>query len=389
MIKPVTRDGGVRHQVYGRRAGRKVYVGTFESKREAEAAERRFAVTQEQIAAGELPAELDLKRTLSEAAAAWLTSLEQRGSRSHKSYGNSMSLYVLPQLGTVAIARMTKGHVMRWRDELARRFSPATVNGALTALQSALSYFIDREWLEKNPAHGVDRVERPDRLYAWIESREEITRLLAQCVGDHRDIIALALGTGMRLDEILHLEWTDIDLDRRLLAVHRGRQGTVKSGKARRIPILDTLLPLLRARALQRGGAELVFPGAPGKFGAKAKPRSKPGVGAAYKLALKRAGLDKKLRFHDLRHTFASHWVLDGGDIFRLSKILGHSSVTITQKVYAHLAPEAWEQDYHRVAFHIPTETVVHRFARADGGRITGRDVGPAAASKPPIALVR
>jgi hypothetical protein len=55
-----------------------------------------------------------------------------------------------------------------------------------------------------------------------------------------------------------------------------------------------------------------------------------------------------------MRHTFASHWALDGGDIFRLSKILGHANVTITQKVYAHLAPEAWEQDYHRVSFVVP-----------------------------------
>lgn len=78
-----------------------------------------------------------------------------------------------------------------------------------------------------------------------------------------------------------------------------------------------------------------------------------------FKQAAKRAGLPDALRFHDLRHTFASHWVLDGGDIFRLSKILGHANVTITQKVYAHLAPEAWEQDYHRVSFVVPDSGAV------------------------------
>jgi hypothetical protein len=56
--------------------------------------------------------------------------------------------------------------------------------------------------------------------------------------------------------------------------------------------------------------------------------------------------------------------VLDGGDIFRLSKILGHSSVVVTQKVYAHLAPEAWEQDYHRLAFTLPSEGAVYGFTR-------------------------
>lgn len=135
------------------------------------------------------------------------------------------------------------------------------------------------------------------------------------------------------------LEGAHIDLDRRLIAVHRGRHGTTKSGKARYIPILDTLVPFLRELALKRGGNKLVFPEEDGE------PRSKSCARFPFKQAAKRAGLPDALRFHDLRHTFASHWVLDGGDIFRLSKILGHSNVVITQKVYAHLAPEAWEQD--------------------------------------------
>jgi hypothetical protein len=56
--------------------------------------------------------------------------------------------------------------------------------------------------------------------------------------------------------------------------------------------------------------------------------------------------------------------VLDGGDIFRLSKILGHSNVMITQKVYAHLAPEAWEQDYHRVSFVVPNTGGVYALTK-------------------------
>lgn len=126
-----------------------------------------------------------------------------------------------------------------------------------------------------------------------------------------------------------------------LRCVHVGRQGTVKSGKQRHVPILDTRLPFMRELALERDGAVLVFPGRAGKS------RTKPGVWYPFKMAAKRAHMPK-LRVHDLRHTFARHWVIDGGDIFRLSKILGHSSVVVTQRVYAHLVPEAREQDYHR-----------------------------------------
>jgi len=52
----------------------------------------------------------------------------------------------------------------------------------------------------------------------------------------------------------------------------------------------------------------------------------------------------ERIRFHDLRHTFASHWVLKGGDIFKLQKILGHADQQMVQR-YAHLAPEAYEKD--------------------------------------------
>ena len=81
--------------------------------------------------------------------------------------------------------------------------------------------------------------------------------------------------------------------------------------------------------------------------------------------------------------------MLDGGDIFRLSKILGHANVTITQKVYAHLAPEAWEQDYHRVSFVVPESGVVYALTRRKPSKQapnpnTGADIvsDPAALAK-------
>lgn len=95
----------------------------------------------------------------------------------------------------------------------------------------------------------------------------------------------------------------------------------------------------LQQRALKRAGAILVFPGERGRV------RSKQGVYAINKLALKRAQLDTADAVARSPPLFASHWMMDCGCIFRLSKILGHSNVKITQDVYAHLAPQAWEQD--------------------------------------------
>lgn len=353
MIRTTDTAAGRRFQVYGRAGKKQVYVGTFDSKPEAQRAERKHMVTQDQIASGELPPDVDLKRTLKKATDEWLASLKVNGSRSLETYTNVMKYYVWPHLGPVALERITKARIIEFRDELAPKLAASTVNQVLATLSSAFTEFVDRGWLLVNPVRGVKRVRGAEHLYNWISSREDITKMLSECPRGIREIAAWAVGTGMRISELTALRWADVDIERRLIAVHRGRQGTTKSGKVRHVPILNTLMPLVREMALHRDGAELVFPGEPGKDG-KRLQRSLPGVRVPFKQAAARAGLAIALRFHDLRHTFASHWVLDGGDIFRLSKILGHSSVVITQKTYAHLAPEAWQQDYHRVAFTLP-----------------------------------
>ena len=372
-IRKVARDGRVAYQAYSRVSGAKKDVGTYDSEKAAKVALQEHEVTARAVASGELPPEFDRSRTLKEAVDEWLVSLEKRGSRSWDGYRDRMKIYILPHMGAVSLARLTSAHVMRWRDEQATKFAPATVNGNLTCLSSAFSYFGKRQWVSKNPCHGVERVENPTTSYNWIRTREEMTRLLAHCTGDLRDIVAVALAGGLRLDEILHLQWADLDLTRRRIPVHRGRKGTVKSGKVRHVPILDAILPMLRERALRRSGDLLVFPGRASAIpGVPAPVRSKPGVQGAYKLAVKRAGLDHGLRFHDLRHTFASHWMMDGGCIFKLAKVLGHSSVAITERTYAHLSPSAFDGDYGRVAFTVPAGAV-YTFARDENGKLTDR----------------
>jgi len=281
----------------------------------------------------------------------------------------------------VSITRINKSMLMQWRDKIATRYAPTSVNSALGCLSAAFAYFVDRQWVPSNPCHGLQLLEVQARAYNWIKTRGELERLLSVCPDELRDMIAVAIGTGLRLDELLHLAWDDVDLGTRLLTIQRGRQGTVKGGRIRHLPILDSVLPIFQQRALRRGGAMLVFPGratAPGKQNAS-DVRAKTPVQVAFKHALRRAGLDVRLRWHDLRHTCASWWVLSGGDIFRLSKMLGHANVSITQKTYAHLAPEAWQQDYHRLAFHCPSAPArVYEFKRDANGRLAGRrSLGP------------
>lgn len=371
ITKRKAKDGTISWQVRSRAGaarGRRVYVGSFGNERLAKQALQEHEVKQRAIERGELPPELDHDRLFTQASDEWIESLKRGKSRSWDIYRKRLDLYVLPELGPTAVTKVRKPHIMGFRDRLAQKYAPATVNGILTCVSSAFSYFLDRQWIAANPCDGVAPVENPHREHNYIRTTEEITRLLAGCAAELRDMIVVAVGTGMRLDELLHLQWADVDIAGRLIQIHRGRKGTTKSGKLRRVPILDSVLPTLRERALQRGGALLVFPGKEGKV------RAKQGVRPIFKLALKRAGLDVTLRWHDLRHSFAVAWVSSGGDIFRLSKLLGHADVKITARLYADYAPEAFAGDYHRVAFTVPTERPnLYALKRDEAGKIVGR----------------
>jgi integrase len=349
----------------GRR--RKVYVGSFETEKKARAEERKYQVQQEMIEAGELAPEHDSTRLLSACADQWLAALERAKRRGHRAYSGFMKGMIRPRLGEVPITRLSRKDVERWRDGLLGRFSPESINSAITCLSSACGWFVTQGWISANPCRGIKRVEVPPRAYAWIKTRAEFERLLLTCSDELRDMIAVSVGTMMRIDELLHLHWDDVDLEARMITIQRGRKGPPKSGKARHVPILDSVLPVLQARALKRGGSVLVFPSPAGGV------RTQAPLGTQLKGALRRAQMDTAIRWHDLRHTGASWWVMSGGDIFRLSKLMGHSDVKITQRTYAHLAPEAWQQDYHRLSFRVPSEPAkIVEMVRDEHGRMSG-----------------
>lgn len=364
-IKKVQRADGIRYQVYGRRGGEKVYLSTHTSRREADEADEDFRTTQRKIKRGELAPEHDQKRTFAAATKLWLAALHSAGSRSHEEYEGRVELYLLKTFGPVSIAEIRKTNILAWRDDLAERISAASVNSIMGTLSAAFSWFVDKDWIEHNPCTGVKRLKQDAKVFPWLQSAEAITRLLSECSGAVRTLVAVLVGTGMRLDEALHLRWDDIDIEHRLITVHRGRRGsqptgTTKSGKARRVPIFDSVMPVLKEMKVARGGSPLLWPRAKrvrlGRTPPPDRAMSQTAVRKPFKEAVVRAGFDKALRLHDLRHTFASLFLVDGGDIFKLSRILGHHSVVITERTYAHLKPNAFEEDYGRVAFRMPME---------------------------------
>lgn len=219
--------------------------------------------------------------------------------------------------------------------------SPATVNRALALLKTLFSKSVEWDKLETSPAARVKKLKEPPNRER-ILTKEEARRLLAAASPDLRPVLITALGTGMRKGEILALKWTDLDLVRGIITV-----SISKSGKSRKIPMSGAVAVSLGA--IPRRG-EFVF------WNTDTKTRILD-VKTAFKSACRRAKkdpADKKapgivgVRFHDLRHTFATWWVAAGGDLVALSKILGHSSIMMTMR-YAHATPEVMREGISRV----------------------------------------
>jgi len=184
------------------------------------------------------------------------------------------------------------------------------------------------EWdmVRQNPFSAGGRLHRKENnVILRFLSEDEITRLLAICTGNMKylhDIIVCAINTGMRKGEILSLEWDQIRNGQIYLTDTKGQ-------KPREIPInddLDALFKDIRKRVGLRQKLVFTYQGKP----------IADNVKNGFKSALRKAGIDK-FRFHDLRHTFASHFIMRGFDLKTLQEYLGHTDIKTTMR-YEHLS---------------------------------------------------
>jgi len=181
-----------------------------------------------------------------------------------------------------------------------------------------------------------------------MQDVERVFRCLPEPVN-----VAFAIGAfgGLRTGEVLGLEWSDIDLANRRIHVQRqvkdGRVEVPKDNDSRITPIQAPLLPVLSAWMLKSGGVGLVLkPKHPKRGGRPNSPSTYVQPHTLWKhlaRALVNCRLPELTWYQATRHTFASQWVLAGGSVMRLSKILGHSSVDVTER-YAHLLPDSFRE---------------------------------------------
>lgn len=202
--------------------------------------------------------------------------------------------------------------------------SSPTIRRDLAVLSSIFSCALSWDWFDANPIKNFDkRVVRENPPRVRYLTPEEYERLLAAAAPYLRPIIQVALQTGMRAGELLPLQWPQVNLRRREITLT-----VTKTDMPRVVP--------LTADAVTTFVSIPRHPVSPYVF-------HKPTTGEPYKRiiigfrgAVRRAGI-ADFRFHDLRHTYASWAVQAGMDLYRLSRILGHSTTEMTSK-YAHLS---------------------------------------------------
>jgi integrase len=221
-----------------------------------------------------------------------------------------------------------------------------TINKVLTVLKMIFNYACRHRWLESNPAEHIEHLRDTKpiderAIDGNILSPDEIRKLIESTDDNHyRAIIQMAVFTGMRQGEILGLKWGDVDWNSRQVHVRRAwKEGAFTEPKTRnsirRVDLPEFLALDLKKWKLRcpKGELDLVFPNGAGR------PESHSNLlQRGFYPALRRAGL-RKIRFHDLRHTFASLMLANGEDIVRVSRLLGHASPTVTLNIYSHLLP--------------------------------------------------
>lgn len=292
------------------------------------------------------------RRTFADVAEEWLAAQTHLRPRTAALYGTALDRHLFPRIGERRIAAVDEDVIAQIVAQLhAQGLAGWTIRGILVPLGRVLAYAARRKLIPDNPMRRLDRSERPRvvRREMRILRPEEIDALLRASPPGYRPIIATAIFTGLRQGELLGLRWADVDFDGGVVNVRRrldrnGAYAEPKTPRALRsvvlMPSLAALLRKYRACASYAGPQDPVFATATGRA---MHYRNVTRRGLA--VAKVRAGIDRdgepRLRFHDLRHGFASLLISQGLNIVFVSRQLGHSSPSMTLDVYGGLFDQA------------------------------------------------
>jgi integrase len=259
-----------------------------------------------------------------------------------------------PRLDVIAKEPWAKGPMHRIRSEDIARFidglmskghrgkpcSAATAQRYHSVVSAMLKWAMRRGYVKMNPARGIERPRSAGKDREVYLTPEEARALVDAASDLFRPLVVFALGTGCRRGEILALQWRDVDLEKGEVRV-RAENSKTRAGRSIPVPVaVRTALEAVRGsqdvRQLDREDHAFQLP--------DGEPWTPGAVRKEFEAAVERCKAlpsDKaaQLRFHDLRHTYASVAVQAGVPIHTVSRMLGHASLHMTMR-YAHLCPD-------------------------------------------------
>lgn len=243
--------------------------------------------------------------------------------------------HIIPTLGRLPLNRLSY-EVEPFKAVLKKKnLGAKRINNVLAVISKMLHYAEERGVIER--AGKVRLLKLPPSKYDFFDL-DEYGRLLTAAATDPVWLTAILCAgeAGLRMGEIIALEWSDLDLGAGHLTVRHsdwfGLVGTTKGGRARTVPMTERLRHALTTQASQRRGLR-VFMTADGK------PITRNHMKTPLWHACRRAGL-REIGWHALRHTFCSHLALQGAVPKAIQELAGHTAMAITMR-YMHLAPAA------------------------------------------------
>jgi integrase len=325
--------------------------------------------------------------TLSELAEPWLESRRQ----SNRSAGDDASrwrTHLGPYFGKMRPDEVDVVAIRKFIElKLSKKLAPSTVGNCVRLLSVFFGHLLELKHATANPVATLPRSVRQrvrstydTRNTPYLQSLADVRRVFLALPEPINVAFAVGAFAGLRTGEVLGLSWEDIQLEARRIRVHQqmqdGELGPLKDDEPRLILLQHSLAPILAEYKLKTGGKGLLFKPAFSARGGRPDLGTAPGfirpqtLIRHLRIALKKCGLPDITWYHATRHTFASLFVLGGGSLETLRTLMGHASVTTTER-YSHLRLDMFaESVFHAMDVDLskPAGDVV-RLSAVDGSR--------------------
>lgn len=275
-------------------------------------------------------------KTVADIALRWILTIKRtRKPGTHERYAGILEKYVLPNIGKLPIAEVRRSDI---RDLLLHiDLSASSIALVRDVVSGIMTYAIDEGLIDSNPAEKTGKsitkklkVETPEPFNA-----KEVDLFLSVCkkrLPSHFEFFLCAFRTGMRLGELLGLNWGDIDFNGRFILVRRtyrrGLVGSTKTDTMRKVDMSAQLFETITDLYNKRRRDELKS-----SFQERIWSYEQNNIRRSFKRLLRHAGL-REIRLHDIRHTYASLLLSAGVSPVYVKTQLGHSSIKMTVDTY-------------------------------------------------------